>query len=234
MIVSINQPAYLPWLGYFHRIAVSDAHIVLDHVQFEKNSFTNRNKIRTPDGWCWLTVPVKTAGKFGQLPINELETVNDKNWAAKHWNSIHLNYAKAPYFDQHARYFESVYTRQWQKLQDLMNEITTYLLDSFGISTRIYFSSQMNVEGKKSDLVLNLCQSLKATTYLSGPQGRDYLREDDFLTRGITVQYDDYHHPVYPQFYPGFEPYMSALDLLFNVGPASRQIIINAQEQVRP
>jgi len=234
MIVSINQPAYLPWLGYFHRIAISDAHIVLDHVQFEKNSFTNRNKIRTPEGWTWLTVPVKTAGKFGQLPINELEIVNEKNWAAKHWSSLRLNYAKAPYFEPHAKVFEGIYTRPWLKLQDLMHETTMYLLDAFAISTPLHFSSQMSVEGKKSDLVLNLCQSLKATTYLSGPQGRDYLREEDFRARGIAVQYDDYHHPVYPQLHPGFEPYMSALDLLFNVGPASRKIIMNAQEQVRP
>jgi hypothetical protein len=232
MIVSINQPAYLPWLGYFHRIAVSDVHVVLDHVQFEKNSFTNRNKIRTRENWCWLTVPVQTAGKFGHLPICEIEIANEKNWAAKHWNSLRLNYGSAPYFSQHAAFFEGVYTRQWQRLADLTREITAYLLDAFGIKTPFHFSSQMAVSGKKDELVLNLCRELGAKTYLSGPLGRNYLREDIFQSSGIAVRYDDYRHPMYPQAHPGFEPYMAALDLLFNAGPASLKIILQGQEKV--
>ena len=232
MIVSINQPAYLPWLGYFHRIAVSDAHIVLDHVQFEKNSFTNRNKVRTAQGWCWLTVPVKTSGKFGELPINQIEIANQKNWALKHWQSLRLNYSNAPFFESHAAFLESIYTRPWQKFVDLTGEITAYLLDAFGIGTRLYFSSQMNASGKKDELVLNLCLELGATEYLSGPLGRNYLREDVFSNHGIKVRYDDYQHPTYPQVYPGFEPYMSALDLLCNAGPASLEIILKDQERM--
>jgi len=232
MIVSINQPAYLPWLGYFHRIAVSDVHVVLDHVQFEKNSFTNRNKIRTREGWTWLTIPVKTAGKFGQLPIHEIEIANEKKWAVKHWQSLRLNYANAPYFAEHAAFFEGVYSRPWDRLSDLAREITAYLLDAFGIKTRLYFSSEMNISGKKDELVLNLCRELGTTTYLSGPLGRNYLREDLFHGNGIAVRYDDYRHPTYPQAHPGFEPYMAALDLLFNAGPASLKIILEGQEKV--
>lgn len=229
MILSIHQPAYLPWLGYFHRIAVSDAHIILDHVQFEKNSFTNRNKIRTPNGWCWLTVPVMTAGKLGSLRINEIEIAGNQEWRAKHWKSLRLNYAKAPFFLQHAAYFESVYTRPWQKLSDLAAEITTYLLDAFSIKTKIYFSSRMAVSGKKDELLLNLCRELKASIYLSGPLGRDYLREELFHDAKIGVRYDDYQHPTYQQAHRGFEPYMTALDLLFNVGPASLDVLLNRQ-----
>ncbi|HZW05449.1 MAG TPA: WbqC family protein [Candidatus Nitrosotalea sp.] len=232
MIVSINQPAYLPWLGYFHRIAVSDAHIVLDHVQFEKNSFTNRNKIRTADGWCWLTVPVKTAGKFGDLSIHEIAVANEKKWAQKHWQTLRINYGKARFFAQHEAFFEGVYSRSWPRLDDLMREITEYLLDAFGIRTKLYFSSQMKVSGKKDELVLNLCRELKATQYLSGPLGRDYLREEMFGSHGIAVRYDDYHHPAYSQAYPGFEPYMAAIDLLFNAGPASLDIILKGQERI--
>ncbi len=234
MIVSINQPAYLPWLGYFHRIAVSDAHVVLDHVQFEKNSFTNRNKIRTQTGWCWLTVPVRTAGKFGELAINEIEISSEKKWAFKHWQSLRLNYSKAPFFEPHAAFFEGIYTRPWQRLSDLMRETTAYLLDAFGIRTRLYFSSQMKVSGKKDELVLNLCRELGATVYLSGPLGRNYLQEDLFRRQGIALRYDDYRHPTYPQVYQGFEASMSALDLLFNAGPASLGIILKDQEQIRP
>ena len=96
MIVSINQPAYLPWLGYFHRIAVSGAHVVLDHVQFEKNSFTNRNKVRTAGGWCWLTVPVRTKGRFGDLAIRSLEIDNSTDWRARHWKTLYQSYKRAP------------------------------------------------------------------------------------------------------------------------------------------
>jgi len=232
MIVSINQPAYLPWLGYFHRIAVSDVHVVLDHVQFEKNSFTNRNKIRTRENWCWLTVPVQTAGKFGQLPINEIEIANEKKWAAKHWNSLRLNYGNAPYFSQHSAFFKGVYSRKWQRIGDLTGEITAYMLDAIGIKTPLHFSSQMNASGRKDELVLSLCRELGSTTYLSGTIGRNYLREDIFHSAGIAVRYDDYRHPTYPQAHPGFEPYMAALDLLFNTGPASLKIILQGQEKV--
>jgi|SRR5271166_1560770 len=232
MIVSINQPAYLPWLGYFHRIAVSDVHIVLDHVQFEKNSFTNRNKVRTREGWCWLTVPVKTANKFGDLAIHAIEISNEKQWATKHWQTLRLNYSKAPFFSQHAEFFEGVYTRHWGKLADLTREITLYLLDALGIRTKLYFSSRIKASGKKDELLLNLCRELGATSYLSGPLGRNYLREEPFREHKIAVQYDDYQHPEYQQVYPGFEPYMAAVDLLFNAGPASLEIILQNQERI--
>ena len=232
MIVSINQPAYLPWLGYFHRIAISDAHIVLDHVQLEKNSFTNRNKIRTRESWGWLTVPVQTAGKFGDLSIKEVEIANQKPWPAKHWQTLRLNYSKAPFFDQHAVFFERIYGRRWEKLGELAREITKYLLDAFGIRTKLYFSSQMAVSGKKDELVLNLCRELGATVYLSGPLGRNYLREELFSHQQIAVRYDDYQHPVYPQVYPGFEPYMAAIDLLFNCGPASLELMMKNQKRI--
>lgn len=232
MIVSINQPAYLPWLGYFHRIAVSNVHVVLDHVQFEKNSFTNRNKVRTADGWCWLTVPVRTAGKFGDLPINRIEIDNEKPWGRKHWSTLRLNYARAPYFQDHARFFDDIYQRSWTKLSDLVIEVTRYLLDTFGIQTKLIFSSQLAIAGKKEELLLNLCRELGATEYLSGPLGRNYLRQEVFHSHAISVRYDDYQHPTYPQAYSGFEPFMAAIDLLFNVGPGSLAVITKAQEQV--
>jgi hypothetical protein len=231
MIVSIHQPAYLPWLGYFHRVAISDAHVVLDHVQFEKNSFINRNKIRTADGWCWLTVPVKTAGKFGNLPINEVELVNDRQWAASHWETLRLNYSKATFFAQHATFFRTLYSRAWIKLAELTAEVNRYLLDAFGVTTKLYFSSQMNVSGRKAELLLNLCRELGATTYLSGPLGRNYLGEELFHRSNIAVQYDDYQPPAYAQAYRGFEPNMAAIDLLFNMGPSARQSLLKKQEQ---
>ena len=225
MIVSINQPAYLPWLGYFHRIAVSDLHIVLDDVQFEKNSFTNRNKIRTREGWQWLTVPVKTKGKFGDLAINELEPDNHSRWAAKHWTALRQHYGKAPFFKIYEPQLAEIYAKPWERLNDLMRVLTTMLLEAFSIRTPLRYSSDMKVDGAKDELVLNLCRAANATHYLSGPLGRNYLREEIFAAAGVKVSYNDYRHPAYAQVYPGFEPFMAALDLLFNCGPDSLAIL---------
>ncbi len=234
MIVSIHQPAYLPWLGYFARIAMSDAHVILDDVQFEKNSFINRNKIRTPDGCSWLTVPVKTAGKFGQLPINQVEIANDKPWRSKHWNTLRSNYARARFFGEHAGFFEATYRAEWSSLAELIGETTGYLLDAFGIATQRYYASQLNVGGKKDELILNICRELGATEYLSGPLGRNYLREELFREREITIHYHEYDHPSYAQAYPGFQPYLAAVDLLFNAGAQSLRTLSTHQELVAP
>ena len=232
MIVSIMQPAYLPWLGYFHRIAISDLHIVLDHVKIDKNSktkFSNRNKIRTEEGWQWLTVPIQTKGKSGDLEINRLAIDAVASWQAKHWGALRFNYAKAPQFPSHAAFFERCYSRSWQRLVDVNRETTNYLLRALGISTPMLVSSEMNFAGQKDKLIFDLCHSVGATHYLSGPFGRNYLQPELFDQAGITLNYHNYLHPEYPQVYPGFEPYMSAVDLLFNCGDDSREILMNGQ-----
>jgi hypothetical protein len=141
VIVSINQPGYLPWLGYFHRIAVSDCHVVLDSVQFEKNSFTNRNRLRTQQGWTWLTVPVQTKGRFGELRIRDLPVTDDRRWAGKHASTIDLNYRRAPFHDQFVPDLTTILGREWKLLSELNRETTAYLLDQLGISTPIVSSS---------------------------------------------------------------------------------------------
>jgi WbqC-like protein family len=228
MNVTIMQPAYLPWLGYFHRIMASDLFIVLDHVQIDKNSktgFAHRNKVRTREGWGWLTVPLKTKGKKGELFLNQIELVEDQPWAAKHWETLKHNYGRAPFFRQHAGALEGLYARKWERLADLTREFMAWQLAAFNVRTPLMFSSEMSVPGNKDELILNLCRAAGASVYISGPFGRDYLREDLFSASGITVVYHDYQHPVYPQVYPGFEPYMAAVDLLLNCGPDSLQIL---------
>jgi hypothetical protein len=225
VIVSINQPAYLAWLGYYHRIAASDLHIELDHVQFEKNSFTNRNKVRTTTGWCWLTVPVRTRGRFGALALDQVEIAEDGRWAAKHWRTIEQNYRAAPFFAAHRAAIEAVYARPWARLVDLIRALDDYVLGAFGIQTPRRRSSELGVEGRKDDLVVALCRKVGATTYISGPLGRNYLDEAKFAACGIAVRYHDYVHPVYAQVQGGFEPAMAAIDLLLNHGPAARGIL---------
>lgn len=226
MIVSINQPGYLPWLGYFARIAASDMHIVLDHVQFEKNSFINRNKIRTREGSAWLTVPVATKGHFGDLPIDGVEIVAANAWAPKHYQTLLHAYRKTAYFGAHEAFFSEMYARPWARLRELNEHATSYLLDALNIRTPLVRSSTLGARSQKSELVLELCREAGATTYLSGPFGRDYLDEAAFQRAGISVRYDDYVHPAYPQAFQGdFIPFMSIVDLLFNAGPASRDIL---------
>lgn len=227
MIVSINQPGYLPWLGYFDRIARSDLHIVLDHVQFEKNSFTNRNKIRSGSGWTWLTVPVRTKGKFNDLPINGIAIDKTRPWARKHRDSLRLEYSKAPYFERYWSWLEAQYERPWECLGDLLRELNDFLLRELNVDTKLIYSSDLGVAGRKDDLVLNLCSEVGATTYLSGPLGRDYLHPYRFREAGIALEFHDYVHPRYGQVHKDFLPNMSVIDLLLNQGPKAGEIMYN-------
>jgi hypothetical protein len=232
VIVSIAQPAYLPWLGYFHRLGVSDLHVVLDNVQFGggKDNFTNRNRVRAQDCPAWLTVPVRTKGRSDDLGIDRLEIADDQRWARKHWALLSRAYARAPHFGEHAQFFRDTYDRPWKLLVDLVEHVTAYLLNAFEMHTRRVRSSELHVPGTKSELILNLCAELGATRYLSGPLGRDYLDLDQFHARNIAVSFHEYRHPVYPQCQSGFEPFMSAVDLLFNCGRDSRSILFRDQE----
>jgi len=227
VIVSINQPSYLPWLGYFERIGKSDLHIVLDHVQFEKNSFTNRNKVRTKEGWTWLTVPLMTKGRFGELAINSIEIVPNDPWPRKHWATLKMSYAKAPFFRDYAPAYEELYSRSWGGFMPMVRAFLAQHLRDLGVETPLLYSSEMGVGGSKSELVLNLCRAAGADSYLSGAMGRDYLDEPAFTTSNIAVHYQDYAHPTYTQSQPGFVPFMGIVDLIFNHGPASRDILLN-------
>jgi hypothetical protein len=226
MIISINQPAYLPWLGYINRIAKADLHIVLDHVQFEKNSFINRNKIRTKEGPLMLTIPLKTKGKFGSLAINQIEIV-DNLWKKKHFKNIEYTYSKSPYYKKYRSDILSFFDNNYEKLIDIIKPMNSWLLNELKIKTKIEYSSNLNISTHKSDLILDICKKTKASIYLSGPNGRDYLNLKSFEEQNIKVVYDDYLHPVYKQFNGDFEPYMTTFDLLFNYGDESHLFLEN-------
>jgi len=230
MIVSINQPAYLPWLGYFHRIAISDVHVILDHVQFEKNSFTNRNKIRTKEGSTMLTIPLKTKGMFGSIAINTIEIADDI-WSSKHFKAIQGSYSKAKYFKHYEPVLNEIFAKKYNRLIELIIPMNEWLMKELNITTKMVRSSELNVEGTKSDLVLNICKELNASVYLSGSLGRDYLDMDSFKNCEIDVTFHDYIHPQYSQVYPGFEPNMTILDLLLNHGPESINYLNQGNEK---
>ncbi|OGS24820.1 MAG: hypothetical protein A2297_07425 [Elusimicrobia bacterium RIFOXYB2_FULL_48_7] len=224
MIVSVHQPQYLPWIGYFHKIAKSDLFVYLDDVQYKKREFQNRNRIRTKTEWQWLTVPVITKERFLQK-ISEVELDNTSRWQEKHWNSIKINYSHAPFFKDYREDFENIYSRKHDRLAGLNIEITAYLLKCFGISTPVKLESEFGLPGASTERIVNICKKLGADTYFSGAGGKDYMDETLFEKENIKLVYQDFKHPVYKQAYPGFEPYMSAIDLLFNCGPESPKII---------
>lgn len=226
MIVSISQPAYLPWLGYFDRIAASDVHIVLDQVPLERSSttrFTNRNKVRGPGGVQWLTVPVR--GASAQPLICETLVDHEQGWQQKHRRTVEQSYAKAPHFHSLVDLLQLSYEQPWGRLADLLAVQRDWLLRTLGISTRVEVGSRMQVAGAKGDLILHLCQAVGATTYLSGPFGRDYLDAGAFERAGIRLAFHDYAHPQYSQAQQPFEPYLSILDLLANCGPGSLGVL---------
>ncbi len=226
MRVGIHQPMYLPWSGLFDRISRCDLFILLDNVAYSKNYFLNRNKIKTAAGWAWLTIPVLMKGDSNKI-IREVEINNKDNWRQKHWKSIYYAYKNSPYFEKYSDYFENFYQQDWKYLVEATASTMNYLLEVLKIDTPIMMASSMGVLGKKDELILNICQEVGADEYLSGPDGRNYMNLELWERNKIKVQFHDYRHPEYPQLHRDFLPFLSAVDLLFNCGPDSLDIIRN-------
>ena len=227
--VAIAQPCYLPWAGALDRVDAVDIFISLDCVQFERGSFINRNRIRTKSGSTMLTVPVKR-------PITTLDkqAIDFEYEARNHRVAISQAYQAAPYYDQFQPAIEDVYNAPFETLESLNHWTNRSLLNVFDIKTPVYKASWMKPQGTKSDLVLNLCRKAEADTYLSGPFGRNYLDKEAFKRAGIKILFHDYKPVEYKQRYPGFEPAMSAIDILFNHGPEKGLEIIRAGRVVSP
>ena len=216
IILSAHQPAYLPWLGYFHKMALSDIFVILDDVQFEKNSFINRNKIKTSRGPIWLTVPVLISGHT-TLTISDMKINNTANWREKHWKAIYLNYKKAPYFTKYSAFFEDLYKKEWHRLSDLLAYTTDFFVKELKLGTVLYKQSDLQIKSKKQQLILDLCANFKADVFVCGAMGRNYIDAADFSKHGTNVVFQEYKHPVYPQLWSGFVPNLSIIDFLFNI-----------------
>jgi WbqC-like protein family len=215
MVVTIHQPAYLPWLGYLDRVARSDVFIFLDTVQFERNSFTNRNRIKTANGPIWLTVPVRLCDHLNST-IADVEIGENRDWRRKHLASIAQSYRRAPGFASRYERLAAAYANDTRHLAEFCFDQLGFWLAEFHIATSVVRASELAVEGRNSALVLALCKHAGAHTYLSGPLGRDYLQEDEFAAAGIEVRYHDYAHPHYPQLHGDFVPAMGIVDYWMN------------------
>ncbi len=223
MLCAIHQPQYLPWLGYFDKIAQADVFVFYDDTQFKKNEWQNRNRIKTAQGWQWLTVPVRH--HFGQT-IAETEINNNVNWRHKHWQALLSNYRKAPFFEQYAEGFQKAYEREWTHLGELNMYFVERLCEWLGVQTRFVRSSELGGDkGAATDALVHICQAVGANAYLSGAGGRDYVEAELFARAGISLTFQDYQHPVYPQLFGDFVSHLSIVDLLFNVGPDSLDVL---------
>jgi hypothetical protein len=223
MRVTIHQPEFLPWLGFFHKMANCDAYVFLDSVQFTKNNYQNRNRLIDQSGTVfWSTVPVRMLGHTDKRII-DMELDNTQPWPRKTWARIAGAYRHHPYFSALAPELESIFMSGHVNLVDLNLDLISFFCRQLGINVPMIRSSTMNVEGSRSELLLSICKNLGADTYLSGPSGRDYLDTAIFSVAGIALEYHTFKHPIYSA--PIFKPYLSTLDLLLNHGPQSQELL---------
>ena len=226
MILTAHQPVYLPWLGLFHKISLAETFVYFDQVQYLPKDWMNRNKIRTKSGSIWLTVPVLRKG-YRDLKTSEIEINNSIDWQKKHLRSISLNYKKSPYFENYIPFFEDVYSRKWKFLGELNEYMLKWFLDELGIKVNFLNANDFKFQGEKSSLILNMCKELNASTYIFGTLGKDYADVQEFEKNNIGLIFQNYNHPKYSQLYREFISHMSVIDLLFNHGPKSLEIILS-------
>jgi hypothetical protein len=225
--IAIMQPTYLPWLGYFDLIDRVDAFVFLDNVQFEKQSWQHRNRIRTATDLQWLSVPVLHSGHSGQL-ICDTRIANTQ-FISKHLRSLRLNYGRAEFFETIISEFEACFSEASKSsmLSDLNLGLIKWIVTKLGITTPLYRSSELPCKGKRSALLVEICQELATTRYLSPVGSAEYLREDreQYDRAGIEIRLHGYDHPAYRQLYSPFLPFASVLDLMFNEGPGALEVI---------
>jgi len=215
--VAIHQPQYLPWLGFLDKINSCDIFVILDDVQYKKREFQNRNRIRTPEGAIWVTVPVLTKGRYYQK-INEVIIDNSSAWGQEHIRSIESSYRGSRYFDKYFPPLCGILSKKHEELCGLNIEIIRFLMDAFGIKTPLVISSSLGVESSKTRRLIDICRLVGADEYLSGAGGRDYMEEDLFDEAGIRLSYQEFIHPEYEQKFEGFVSHLSSVDYLFNRG----------------
>ena len=230
MILTAHQPVYLPWLGLFHKIILADTFVSFNQVQYLPKDWNNRNKIKTDNGWIWMTVPVLKSG-YREKTIAEIKINNDTRGNIKHWRTINQFYGKAPYFKKYKNFFHDVYlNNEWEYLIDINEYMLKWFLEEMSINIKFIDAKELNLSGKKSELVLNMCKKLKATTYIFGIQGAEYANLDSFKENDVNLIFQDYEHPEYQQLFSKFLPNLSIIDLLFNHGLDSKNIIMSTDK----
>ncbi len=238
MIVAAHQPHYLPWLGYLDKVAKADVFVVMDDLQFEAQNYQNRQRLKLSCGPAWLSVPLLRGAQTDRILDKRIAPSGSpkQHWQHRHWQTLVTCYRRAPYFARYADELRDVYTRPWERLVDLDLHMLGVALRCFDIRTPLLRSSQLGLCDGKTDRLIDMCKKLGARCYLTGAGGSSsYLDAEKIGRSGIGVIWQQFSHPTYPQRYPrlGFASHLGFLDLLFNCGPASRDVLFGASHPVR-
>ncbi len=229
--VAIHQPNYLPYLGFFHKLSLVDTFVLYDTAQFSKNDFHNRNRIKTPSGTAWLTVPVS---RPALRPIREVRISAATSWADRHLKSIEANYSRAAYFVSYRDELRIVFKKSWLFLAELNESLIRMLAKAWDFPVRFVRASEclgVTEEASRSSRLVELVRAVGGDEYVSGPGGLDYV--DPTVFGGVGLRLQVFRHAEYRQLWGPFLPSMSAIDLLLNEGDRGRETIIRSGE-VRP
>ena len=214
--ISILQPNYMPWRGYYKIIKNSDCVVLYDDVQYTKNDWRNRNIIKSAKGPIWLTIPVRV--KNLNQRINETYSVNN-NWYEKHYKSIKQNYSKSRYYNKYIDNFQEFYqNKKSRKITAIIENFNNIIFEILEMSTKIIYSSDLGVTGNRNERLIRILKKLGADTYLSGPSASSYIDQELFKVNKIDIEWVSYQMPMYKQVFDGFIPNLSIVDLIFNTG----------------
>jgi len=230
MLVAAHQPLFIPWIGYFDKINKVDLFVIVDNVQFTSEGWMRRNVIRGKNNMVYLVIPLNNMKSNWDSKINEI-VIHEKNfiWKRVHLNSLQMNYGRARYFSQVYSIIKEVYCRQYQYLYLLNLELIRTICNYLEIKTPLVLSSQLNVTGRKTELIIDICKKTNASSFMLGMGGsRSYANRELIESNSIKIIEQNFHHPVYCQIYGKFIPNLSVLDLLFNCGPESKEILVSS------
>jgi hypothetical protein len=223
-VIACHQPVYLPFAGFFQKMARVDEFVFMDFVQLNKRSWQVRNRIKTRAGATWLSVPVEVKGKYHQL-IRDTRVVDD-GWRRKHWEALRHNYHDAPFWNDYAGWLEATYARPWEWLADLNLHLVAAIREALGVTTPIRDVSGLTFAGQKTDLILDICRQVGASAYISSDGEAAYIEKDKFERAGVGHSYLGWAPTPYPQLFGDFIPGLATVDLLFNCGPRSLDVVL--------
>lgn len=227
MIVSIHQPNYFPWLGYFYKISQSDVFVILDDVQFSNEGMHNYHYIKTPQGSLRLKIPVEQ--HIGDL-IMDVKTKDFLGWKEKHIKTIEVNYKKSAFFLTVFEDYFQLIDKEYANLSEMNTAIIKFILAKFVIDTKVIRSSELNISSVREEKVLDICNALNATVYYSGTGAKAYQNESDFLNRGIELRYTSFQPFEYKQLWSSFQSNVTVLDFLMNCG-YNWQMVVDSQKK---
>ena len=225
--IGIHQPNFLPYGGFFKKVMLSDIFVILDNAQFSKSDFHNRNRIKSNNGALWITIPVKTSGKLAQL-ITETEMIDNIPWRKKHLKSFEQYYRKAPFFNTVFPLIEEVYNFDTANLAEFNINIITKFSEYLKIGTELRTASTLTAAGHSTERLVNICKELSGGKYLYGEGGKNYMDLSLFEEAGIEPELCAFHPDPYPQRGDGFEPNLSIVDIMFNLGEGTYEFLKRA------